>query len=167
MKIYIYTILAVLSFALTASAQMNAKTEPVLRVEVENGKTLTLTVKDLAKFPRREIKAKAHDEKEAIYNGYNLSDILLAAGAKIGKDELRGKEQAAYIAIEAVDGYKATFSIAEVAPEFTDKIILLADTRDGKPLGEQNGVWQIIVPDDKKHGRWVRQVTALKIKKVQ
>jgi hypothetical protein len=174
MKLFIYAVLMTLTlaFSIPAQTQNSAKTEPVktesiLRVEVENGKTLDLTAKDLAKFTRRDIKAKGHDEKESIYSGYNLSDILLAAGARIGKDELKGKELGAYLVVEAADGYKATFAIAEIAPEFTEKTILLADTRDGKLLDAKTGTWQIIVPDDKKHGRWVRQVVALKIKKVQ
>lgn len=166
MKLFICTFLTIFVFVLSAAAQQTSvKTEPILRVEVENGKTLDLTAKDLTKFTRREIKAKAHDEKEAIYSGYNLSEILLAAGVKIGKDELRGKELAAYVLVEAADGYKATFSIAEISADFTDRTILLADTRDGKPLSKEQGFWQIIVPDDKKHGRWVRQIVALKIKK--
>jgi len=167
MKTIIYLFLSVILFTLTVSAQTQAKTEPVLRVEVENGKMLDLTTKDLAKFTRRDVKAKGHDEKESVYSGYTLSDILFSAGAKIGKDELRGKELGAYLVVEAADGYKATFSIAEISADFTDKVVLLADTRDGKPLDEKQGKWQIIVPDEKKHGRWVRQVIALKIKKVQ
>jgi hypothetical protein len=167
MKILIYTILVLATFTFSSAAQTSAKTEPVLHVEVENGKTLDLTAKDLAKFTRRDVKGKDHDGKESVYSGYNLIDILLAAGAKIGKDELKGKELGAYLLVEAADGYKATFAIAEIAPEFTDKVILLADTRDGKPLDAKEGKWQIIVPDDKKHGRWVRQVTALKIRKAQ
>ena len=165
MKLFICTFLSVFLFIFSAAAQISLKTEPMLRVEVENGKTLDLTAKDLAKFTRREVKAKAHDEKEAIYSGYNLSDVLLFAGAKIGKEQLRGKELASYLLVEAADGYKAIFAIAEISADFTDRLILLADTRDGKPLDTKQGVWQIIVADDKKHGRWVRQVTALKIKK--
>ncbi len=166
MKLFInlFLVTLVLAFSIAAQTPNAAKTEPALRVEVDGGKTLDLTAKDLAKFTRRDVKAKAHDEKESIYSGYNLSDILLAAGARIGKDELKGKELGAYLLVEAADGYKAIFAIAEIAPEFTDKVILLADTRDGKPLDSKTGTWQIIVPDDKKHGRWVRRVTALKIR---
>lgn len=166
MRLFIYTILAIFSLTFASAAQTPAQKEAVLRVEVQNGKTLDLTAKDLAKFTRREVKAKGHDEKDSIYGGVNLSDILLAAGAKLGKDELRGKELAAYVLVEAADGYKATFAIAELSADFTDKTILLADTRDGKPLGASAGFWQIIVPDDKKHGRWVRQVVSLKILKL-
>lgn len=169
MKLFIYAILICFAFTFSVAAQekTTAKTEPVLRVGVEGGKTLTLTAKDLEKFARREVKAKAHDEKDAVFSGYNLSEILLAADARIGKDQLRGREIGAYLVVEAADGYRATFSITELSADFTDRVILLADTRDGKPLGEKNGTWQLIVPDDKKHGRWVRQVTALKLKKVQ
>jgi DMSO/TMAO reductase YedYZ molybdopterin-dependent catalytic subunit len=167
MKLFICNVLVLFLFALSAMAQTSVKTEPVLRVEVENGKTLDLKAKDLAKFTRREAKGKDHDGKESKYGGVNLSDILLSAGAKIGKDELRGKEQAAYILIEAADGYKGIFSIAELSADFTDKTILLADSRDGKPLTEKEGFWQIIVPDEKKHGRWVRQVTTIKLVKIK
>lgn len=170
MKIINLAMLFVFLFALSVSAQTDAKsavkTESALKIEVEGGKILSLTAKDLAKFTRREVKAKAHDEKEATYSGFNLSDVLLDAGAKLGKDEMRGKELAAYLLVEAADGYKATFAIAEIAPEFTDKVVLLADTRDGKPLDEKEGVWQLIVPDDKKHGRWVRQVVKITVVKI-
>jgi len=168
MKIINLAILFVFLFTFTVFGQTAAKTEPTLKIEVEGGKTLSLKVKDLAKFTRREIKAKMpHDEKEAVYSGFNLSDVLLDAGAKIGKGEMRGKELAAYLSVEASDGYKVIFAIAEIAPEFTDKVILLADTRDGKPLDGNEGTWQLIIPDEKKHGRWVRQVAALRLKKIQ
>lgn len=165
MKISIYLICILLLLIFSVPAQTAVKPETVLHVEVENGKTMDLKVAELTKFTRREVKAIGHDEKESTYSGYSLTDILLAAGAKIGKDELRGKELSSYLLVEAADGYKATFAIAEIAPEFTDRIILLADMRDGKSLDAKEGPWQIIVPGEKKHGRWVRQVSALKIKK--
>jgi hypothetical protein len=34
---------------------------------------------------------------------------------------------------------------------------------DGKALSENNGPYQIIVPNDKKHGRWVRQVKSIEL----
>ena len=169
MKLLAYAILICFAFAFSVAAQEKTPLtiERVLIIEVEDGKKLFLTAKDLEKFARREVRAKAHDEKDAVFSGYDLREILLAADARIGKDQLRGKEIGAYLVVEAKDGYRATFSITELSADFTDRVILLADTRDGKPLDEKNGKWQIIVPDDKKHGRWVRQVTALKLKKVQ
>jgi hypothetical protein len=49
----------------------------------------------------------------------------------------------------------------ELAPSFTDRTILLADRRDGKPLSDREGPLQVIVPGEKKHARWVRQVVRL------
>ena len=65
--------------------------------------------------------------------------------------------------VEASDGYRAGFALAELDPAFTDRVILLADHRDGKALAAKEGPLQIIVPGEKKHARWVRQVIRLKV----
>jgi|GEM_PF-6478356 len=46
----------------------------------------------------------------------------------------------------------------------TSKTIKLADKRDGKPLDAKQGPWQIVATGELKHARWVRQVTALKVR---
>ena len=40
---------------------------------------------------------------------------------------------------------------------------MLAFLRDGKPLGEKEGPYRIVIPDEKRMARWVKQVTKLKI----
>lgn len=134
-----------------------------LSVDVEGGRSLRLKTDDLAKLPKKELKAKGHDGVESVYSGFDLRDILIPAGAKFGKD-LKGPTIAQFLIVEAADGYRAVFSLTELEPEFTDKIVLLADQRDGKTLAAGNGPWQIIASNEKKHGRWVRQVTALKVR---
>ena len=61
------------------------------------------------------------------------------------------------------DKYRIVFSLPEIDPTFTDRVILLATRRDGKPLSEQEGPLRLIVPDDKRPARWVRQVRMLTI----
>jgi hypothetical protein len=39
----------------------------------------------------------------------------------------------------------------------------LVDRCDGKPLSAQEGPLRIVVPGEKRHSRWVRQVVALRI----
>jgi hypothetical protein len=39
--------------------------------------------------------------------------------------------------------------------------------RDGKPLSDKEGPFRIVAPDEKRPARWVRQVTALKIREAQ
>jgi hypothetical protein len=47
----------------------------------------------------------------------------------------------------------------------TDRIILLADRRGGKPLGGKEGPWRVIVPDERHHAQWVRQVITLRVRR--
>ena len=65
--------------------------------------------------------------------------------------------------VEAIDGYKVVFALAEVDPAFATREILLADKRDGKPLDAKEGPLRIVAPGDKRVARWVRQVTTLRI----
>jgi DMSO/TMAO reductase YedYZ molybdopterin-dependent catalytic subunit len=45
----------------------------------------------------------------------------------------------------------------------TDKTVLLAFSRDGAPLDAAAGPLRIVVPDEKRQARWVRQVTELEV----
>lgn len=158
--------MAVCFFGLNAFAQApKPASNTTLDVEVEGGASLRLAAGDLAKIARQDLKAKDHDGKDSTFSEFLLRDILLLADAKFGKD-FRGAQLANFVLIEAADSYKAVFAAAELESAFTDRPVLLADSKDGKPLPETHGPWQMIVPDDKKHGRWVRQVTAVKLRSV-
>lgn len=158
-----FCIFVVTGLAQTAKPDSPKATINSLAVEVENGKSLRLAAADFAKLARKEVKAKDHDGKESVYSGVELREILLLADAKFGKD-FKGAQLANFVLIEAADGYKALFAAAELDAGFTDKSIILADTKDGKPLPDTHGPWQMIVPDDKKHGRWVRQLTVVRLR---
>jgi hypothetical protein len=55
---------------------------------------------------------------------------------------------------------RAVFAWAELDPTFMDKAMYVVTKRNGKALSERDGALQLVVPDE----RWVRQVTALKIR---
>ena len=57
-------------------------------------------------------------------------------------------------------------ALAELDSGFTDRVVILADRRDGKPLAENAAPFQI-VPGEKKHGRWIRQVVSLTVKETR
>jgi hypothetical protein len=123
---------------------------------------LTLTSLEFAQLPRQSVRAKDRDGKEVEFEGVAVFEILQRAGLKLGQD-LRGTALASYLLVEAADGYRAVFALPEIDPACTDRIILLADRRDGKPLLAQEGPLRIVVPGEKRHSRWVRQVVVLKI----
>ena len=172
-KIYRVSLIALfaLLFAGLANGQVNPKPEPTkpvpavsnhaIFVENERGQKMSFRAGDLAKLKRVNVKASAHGQ-EGVYEGVLLVDVLTLAGVEFG-EKLRGKRLAGYLLVEAADKYQVVFALAELDPGFTDKVVILADKCDGKPLPENTGNWQIVVPDEKRPGRWVRQVISLKI----
>ncbi len=158
----------VLLFSLLMTALGNTENQPpnfILNVFGVAGKSVRLTLAEFAKMPRRTVQAKNHDGKDCMYEGVELREIMTRVGVTFGK-ELRGKLLSSVVLVEAADNYKAVFALPEMDALFTDKIILLADTCDGKPL-EKNGSLQMIVPDEKRHARWVQQVSAITLVQVE
>ena len=97
------------------------------------------------------------------FEGVPLSEILHLAGAKL-KEKLRGDVLADYLLVGAADGYRVVFALPELDAAFTDRLVLLADRRDQKPLSESEGPLRLVIPEEKKRARWVRQVNALTIR---
>ena len=115
-----------------------------------------------AKLPHTSAKAKEHDGTVATFTGVALVDVLKVAGVEFG-ESMRGKRLATYLLVEAADGYRAVFALAEIDPSMTDQFVLVADRRNGKPLDETFGPYRLIVPHDKLHSRWVRQVVQISL----
>jgi len=95
-------------------------------------------------------------------SGVSLADVLRLVDVPHG-DSLRGPALATYVVIEAGDGYRALFALAELDAGFTDKVVLLADRKDGAALSAKDGPFQLIVPDEKRPARWVRQVKRIRL----
>lgn len=150
---------------LISSITLTAQTQKPIRdfvVTVENGKTVNINAEAFTKFPRTELKVKDHDGKESTYSGVELREILGSVGAKFG-EALRGPMIGQFLVVGAADGYRAVYSLTELDPAFSDKTVIIADMKDGKPLDVKNGPWQVIASNEKKHARWVRQVTTLRV----
>lgn len=163
---YILTSLVASLFLISAVSAQKAeapKTGPATIIVEADGKTMTVSAAELGKLARKEVAGKDHDGKESKYSGVEIREILQLAGVKFGKD-LRGKGIAQYLLVEAADGYKAVYSLTELDPDFTDKVVILADQQDGKALSDHDGKFQIVASGEKKHARWVRQVTALRVR---
>jgi hypothetical protein len=104
--------------------------------------------------------------KEIVYAGTPLIEVLKAGGLRLDADKAGIRETLTMTAVvEAADGYRAVFALAELDPELTDRLILLADTKDGQPLSPREGPFRIIVPGEKRPARWVRQVTVVTVRK--
>jgi hypothetical protein len=152
------TIAAALLLVLPALSQP----APGIRVTGADGKTSTIAMADLSALPQQSVKATDHGTPVS-FEGVLLSDVLSRVELPTG-EKLRGKALAMYAVVEASDGYRVLFALPELDPAFSDKRVYLVTKRDGKPLSEKEGPFRIVVPDEKRPARWVRQVTAIKIK---
>lgn len=132
-----------------------------LQVIDADGHSSAFTRAQVAAMPHKTVDARDHDIP-AQFEGVPLATLLSAAGIQLG-DKLRGPRMADALLIEAMDGYRVVFALAECDPAFAQREIILADKRGGKPLDEKEGPFRIVAPDDNRRARWVRQVTTLKI----
>jgi hypothetical protein len=149
---------ALLTFVLATAVGLCAQSFQVTRGD---GTSATLTAAQITALPHVTVNVKDHDTP-AQFEGVPLSAVLTLAGVQLG-NSLRGPRLAEALLVEAADGYKVVFALAEIDPDFATREILLADKRDGKPLDEKQGPWRIVAPGDKRPARWIRQVTTFKI----
>ncbi len=152
----------VLSPALLGAQNSTGTTQVTVQITGEVTNPYTLTMADFKQMPKTQVTRKDKDNKEHVYYGVLLSSILQKAGVTSGKD-LRGKNLTKYVLISAGDGYQVIFALAELDKDFTDRTIILADQVDGAPLSPAEGPFRVIVQDEKKPARCIRQVTAIKV----
>lgn len=135
-----------------------------LRIAGDVERPMNLKGVDLAKLNRQTLQVQDHEGRESLYEGVAVVELLRLAGVPLGKD-LRGEKMLIYLVVEAVDGYRVVFALPEIDPAFSDRTILLVDRRNQQPLSSHEGPLRIIVPGEKRQARWVRQVTALTIRR--
>jgi DMSO/TMAO reductase YedYZ molybdopterin-dependent catalytic subunit len=159
----LFSVLATSPVPDLASGQESAPVSGVvLSVGGDVPHPVKLTASEFARLPRQSVRGKDRDGKEVEFEGVPLVEVLKTAGIKFGHD-LRGPALANYLLVEAADGYRVVFALPELDPASTDRVILLADRREGKPLDEKEGPLRVIVPGEKRPARWVKQVTSLKV----
>lgn len=147
-----YVIIGHISKAQTASVKISGDvTTPI-----------TVNDDDLHKFAQTTVTRKDHDGHDHTYTGVILAEILKKAGATLGPD-LKGKNLTKYILITASDNYQVVFALAELDKAFTDRTIILTNQVDGKPLPSGEGPFRIIVQDEKKPARCIREVTSIQV----
>jgi hypothetical protein len=135
-----------------------------LTVQIETGKQVVLTRGDIEALPHSKVTTGA-SENTATFEGVLLKAVLEKAGVAFG-EALKGPRLDLCLLVEAADRYRVVFALPEIDRAFTEKTIMLAFLRNGKPLDDREGPYRIVIPDEKRMARWVRQVTILKIVKV-
>jgi len=159
---------SLLVLLLFTPARVSAQTSRAVAIRISGDlpKHLDLSAADLAAFQRQTIRVTDEQGRQVEYGGVPIAEILEKAGAPLGK-ELKGPNMALAVIARAPDGYRVLFSMTEFDRAFSDRVILLADRRDGKPLDSRDGPLRLVVPGDKRHARWIRGVTTLEVLRVR
>ncbi len=137
--------------------------EPALQIKVPSGRSLDFTIDDLKRLPQKNAKVEESPGVFAEYQGVALHEVLKAAGAPTEK-EVRGAALRQYVLVQAADGYQAVFALAETDPTFSDRLILLCYLKDAKPLSADEGPLRLVIPTEKRHARWVRQIRRIDVR---
>jgi hypothetical protein len=144
---------------LTGLSKADIEALPHVRVTVTGGSSMT-------SLPMTSSSMTSTSTASTAFEGVALKAVLEKAGVASG-ESLRGKRMASCLLVEAADGYRVVIALPEFDPAFTDKQIVVAFLKDGKPLDEKEGPYRLVIPDEKRMARWVKQVTKLKIVDVQ
>ena len=155
------TALLIATLALTTAVSQAQQ----ITIQNADGHQTTLQRADIEALPRVKVQVTGHDAPMN-FEGVLLRSVLEKAGTSFS-EPMKGKSLASCLLVGAADDYHVVIALPELDPGFTDKQILLAFLKDGKPLDFKEGPYRIVFPDEKRMARWVRQVTTLKIVNVQ
>lgn len=162
MKPILFSFFAALLLSSFNPVMLHAQTpgEAGIKISGEVSSPFIFKASDLQQLKRTEVTRKDKDNKDHVYSGVSLSTLLSRAGVTLGA-ALRGENLTKYVLAEASDGYQVAFSLAELDPEFTDRLVIVADKMDGKALPVADGPFRIIVQDEKKPARCMKQVISI------
>jgi len=149
----------------SASASPRTSPSDELRVSAyTKQEELKLKVADLKAMPRTTVSVhNEHSNADETYAGVRLADLLVKMGAPLGHD-LRGAALSGYIVATGSDGYVAVIALAEVDPTFHSGEVIVADTMNGAPLDAKSGPFKLVVTEDKRPARWVRNLVSIELK---
>jgi len=137
-------------------------------LKVQNGgRQVSVSSEDLRARPHETITIHdPHTNQDETYSGVLLIELLKQVGVPTGHD-VRGKALSQYIVATGSDGYKAVLALAEVEPDFHPGEVIVADALDGKPLDAKTGPFRLVVSEDKRPARSVRNLVSIEMESAQ
>ena len=105
----------------------------------------------------------SHSDTQETYSGVRVADLIGLVGAPLGK-EFHGIALAGYLVAHGSDGYEAVLALAEVNPDFHPGDVIVADSMNGQPLDAKSGPFKLVVTQDKRPARWVRNLDTISLK---
>ena len=131
-------------------------TPPVAAVDIQ------LDAGARAGLARSRVTARAHGQALDC-NGVALLDLLRQAGAMPAAPLHGGAQLGRRVEVLARDGYRVTFSLGDLDPSLGNRQVCLVDQCDGKPLTGDSGPLRLVVPEDSRPARSIRQIDRITV----
>lgn len=138
--------------------------DTLLRVSLSGVPDRAFTLAQLQALGTDSARGRFHSGPEHTFVGVSLGRVLAAAGRRV--DSLRGADLTQVVLVEAADGYRVVFALAELDPSFrTDDRppLLLVWAEDGAPMAPEHGPLRIVATGEHRPSRWIRQVTRVSV----
>lgn len=115
----------------------------------------------LSTLPRETVAATTNGQAVTC-NGIPLAALLRAAGA-MSASPLRDDQLDRYVQVDARDGRRALFSLAELDASLGANPVFVVDRCDGAPLTAADGPLRLLAPREPRAARSLRQVRAITV----
>lgn len=127
-------------------------------------KSAEWTLATLAPLPHVTITVyNEHAKANETFSGVTLASLLAPLGVP---QKPHGKDFQLYLVAKGSDGYQVVYSLGEATPDVHDGTVLVADSMDGKALGD-HGPLQLVATGEKRPARWVRNLVAVRVVSAQ
>ncbi|MGI9148693.1 MAG: molybdate ABC transporter substrate-binding protein [Chloroflexota bacterium] len=148
-------------------AVASATFSPDVAIKGLVGAPRSFTRDDLLKLPAETVQVSfqaGQATTSANFTGTRLVNVFDAAGgAKLPTDTNNAKLRIT-VMVTGADGYQVALGWGELDPEFGAAPILLAYSSDGQPMGDKQGMARLVVPRDKRGGRYVSTVKSIELR---
>ena len=137
-----------------------------------DGVSKMLSVAEMMAMPQSSVTVtNGHTQKQETYGGVAVKDLLaLVTPAHVvpvaGTDAAtrpRVSPRMTVVVARGTDGFRVAITLCDTDPECRSGQAIVADTVDGRSL-TTDGAFKLILTEDKKPGRWVRNLDALTLK---
>jgi molybdate transport system substrate-binding protein len=98
------------------------------------------------------------------FTGTRLLNVFDAAGGPHLPTDVNNAKLRLTVMLTGADGYQVALDWGELDPEYGAAPILLAYARDGQPMGDRQGMARLVVPGDKRGGRYVSMVKRIEVR---
>lgn len=143
---------------IAGKAQADTTTIHVIRRSCD----VMLTLERVRSLEQRVVEVTERDGTKASYRGVWLGEVLDLGCDSTAWLDKHGSLRTV-VKVTAADSFVAVVAMAEALKDFSDNPVMLAWQRNGEPLSERHGPFQLVLADDRKPGRNVRQVKVLEV----